>query len=103
VQRFVEAFFPKISEFQKPPRHPKWREVNIAATLPGWTRFEVAQQWLDSQRVLAQRNSPNNNSVPAAAQPAAVSGTRSASSAEQPKPDTALYQEFMRWRQLRGQ
>jgi uncharacterized protein len=50
VQRFVEAFFPRISDFQKPPRHPRWSEVNLAATLPGWTRFEVAQQWLDSQR-----------------------------------------------------
>src|ERR1700751_118166 len=29
VQRFVEAFFPKIAEFQKPPRHVKWREVNL--------------------------------------------------------------------------
>ena len=47
VQRFVEAFFPKIAEFQKPPRHPKWREVNISATLPGWNRFEAAQDWLD--------------------------------------------------------
>jgi TRAP-type uncharacterized transport system substrate-binding protein len=48
VQRFVEAFFPKISEFQKPPRHVKWRDVNLGATLPGWTRFEVAQKWLDN-------------------------------------------------------
>jgi hypothetical protein len=48
VQRFVE-FFPKITEFQKPPRHSKWREVNLAAQLPGWTRFEAAQAWLDSQ------------------------------------------------------
>jgi uncharacterized protein len=103
VQRFVEAFFPKIAEFQKPPRHPKWREVNIAATLPGWTRFEAAQQWLDSQRVQAQRNSPNNNSAPAPVDQAAASGgTRSASGAEQPKPETALFQEFLRWRQLQG-
>jgi hypothetical protein len=65
--------------------------------------FEVAQQWLDSQRVLAQRNNPHNNSVSAPAEQAAASGARSASSAEQPKPDTALYQEFMRWRHLRGQ
>src|SRR3984893_16686795 len=50
VQRFVEAFFPKIAEFQKPPRHVKWREVNLAATLPGWTRFEPAQVWLDAKR-----------------------------------------------------
>jgi uncharacterized protein len=48
VQRFVEAFFPKIADFQRPPRHPKWRDVNLAATLPGWTRFEAAQEWLDS-------------------------------------------------------
>ena len=47
VQRFIEAFFSKIGEFQKPPRHPKWREVNIAATLPGWNRFGAAQDWLD--------------------------------------------------------
>jgi hypothetical protein len=50
VQRFVEAFFPRITDFQRPPHHPKWREVNLAATLPGWTRFEAAQAWLDSHR-----------------------------------------------------
>jgi uncharacterized protein len=49
VQRFVEAFFPKIAEFRKPPYHPKWREVNIGATLPGWNRFDAAQAWLDRQ------------------------------------------------------
>jgi TRAP-type uncharacterized transport system substrate-binding protein len=48
VQRFVEAFFPRFGEFQRPPRHPKWQEVNLAANLPGWTRFEAAQAWLDS-------------------------------------------------------
>jgi uncharacterized protein len=58
LQNFVEAFFPKIGELQKPPRHPKWREVNLAATLPGWTRFEAAQQWLDSQPAQAQRKHP---------------------------------------------
>jgi uncharacterized protein len=55
VQRFVEAFFPKIGDFQRPPHHPKWLEVNLAATLPGWTRFEAAQQWLDSHLQSASR------------------------------------------------
>jgi hypothetical protein len=27
MQKFVEAFLPKIAELRKPPRHPKWREV----------------------------------------------------------------------------
>jgi TRAP transporter TAXI family solute receptor len=41
VARFVEAFFTRFEEFQRPPRHAKWREVNLAAQVPGWTRFGV--------------------------------------------------------------
>jgi TRAP-type uncharacterized transport system substrate-binding protein len=49
VARFVDALFTKFPEFQKPPRHPKWAEVNLAATVPGWTRFKAAQDWLDRE------------------------------------------------------
>jgi len=47
VAKFIDAFFSKIDEFDKPPRHPKWREASIAATIPGWQRFKAAQDWLD--------------------------------------------------------
>ncbi len=47
VARFVDALFSKLPEFQKAPRHPKWTEVNLAAEVPGWTRFKAAQDWLD--------------------------------------------------------
>lgn len=47
VAGFVEAFFDGFAEFLKPPRHPKWQEVNLAAEVPGWTRFQPAQDWLD--------------------------------------------------------
>jgi hypothetical protein len=33
-----------FGEFLDPPRHPKWQEVNLAAQLPGWTRFRPAQE-----------------------------------------------------------
>ncbi len=46
VARFVDAFFSRFDEFLKPPRHPKWKEVNLAAEVPGWTRFEPAETWL---------------------------------------------------------
>ncbi len=46
VTRFVDAFFSKFDQFGRPPRHPKWREVNLAAEVPGWTRFQPAQDWL---------------------------------------------------------
>lgn len=42
VARFVDAFFDRFATFQQPPRHPKWREVNLAAQVPGWTRFNPA-------------------------------------------------------------
>jgi len=29
-----------------PGNHPKWSEVNLTAELPGWRRFDPAQQWL---------------------------------------------------------
>jgi TRAP transporter TAXI family solute receptor len=40
VSRFVHAFTRRFDEFLRPPRHPKWREVNLAAQVPGWTRFD---------------------------------------------------------------
>lgn len=50
IAAFVDRFFSHFDEFQKPPRHPSWREVNLAAVLPGWTRFPEAQAWLDNHR-----------------------------------------------------
>jgi TRAP transporter TAXI family solute receptor len=50
IDTFVKAFFSKFAEFQKPPRHPKWRETNLASTIPGWKRFEGAEEWLATYR-----------------------------------------------------
>ncbi|MGA7807017.1 TAXI family TRAP transporter solute-binding subunit [Bradyrhizobium sp.] len=46
VARFVEYFFDRFDQFQKPPFHPKWKEVNLSASVPGWTRFRPAQEML---------------------------------------------------------
>jgi uncharacterized protein len=106
VQRFVEAFFPRIADFQRAPHHPKWRDVNIAASLPGWTRFEAAQAWLDS-RLQAAPRSPDTRVEPATTSPATRPATRlrtgAAKNADQPTGVDAgdLFQEFLKWRQLR--
>jgi TRAP transporter TAXI family solute receptor len=47
VAKFIDAFFSKFDDLQKAPRHPKWREVNFAATLEGWHRSPAAQAWID--------------------------------------------------------
>lgn len=55
--RFVDAFFSKIDEFKKPARHPKWREINIAAQIPSWRRFEPAEQWLQEHQLFGHASS----------------------------------------------
>lgn len=44
---FVDAFFKEFPNFQRPPFHPKWKEVSLSAPLRGWERFPPAQRWLD--------------------------------------------------------
>jgi uncharacterized protein len=53
IAKFIDQFFPKLAELQKPPHHPKWRETNLAAVLPGWNRFPAADEWL-KQHLTAQ-------------------------------------------------
>ena len=48
--RFTEAFFTSMDQFRRAPRHPKWREVNLGAQVPGWTRFPPAAAWLQQHR-----------------------------------------------------
>ncbi len=46
TKRFVEQFFDNFSTFGNSPYHPKWREVDLRAEVPGWKRFGPAQEWL---------------------------------------------------------
>ena len=60
LERFVSELFDNFSEFQKPIRHPKWKEVNLAVMLPGWTRFTPAEVKL-KQVLAVQRTGSNRN------------------------------------------
>ncbi|MGB3744541.1 MAG: TAXI family TRAP transporter solute-binding subunit [Xanthobacteraceae bacterium] len=53
VDRFIQYLFSRWDALQHPPYHPKWRDVNLAATVPGWTRFSVADDQL--QQIQAQQ------------------------------------------------
>jgi TRAP-type uncharacterized transport system substrate-binding protein len=46
VAGFVRVFFDRLHDLQSPPYHPKWREINVAVPVPGWTRFAAAQEWI---------------------------------------------------------
>jgi TRAP-type uncharacterized transport system substrate-binding protein len=99
VQRFVEAFFTKFEQFQMPPRHPKWRDVNLAATVPGWARWSVAEEMLQRIR---QANGVNTQQAGAAAEFAAFLQEKGVANV-QPSADQreALFREFLQWQQQR--
>jgi TRAP-type uncharacterized transport system substrate-binding protein len=58
IAKFVDAFFSKIDQFNNSSRHPKWREVNLSAEMPGWTRYRPAAEWLAAHRNQAVSANP---------------------------------------------
>ncbi len=53
VVNFVDAFFTGFQSLLTSGHDPKWREVNIAAELPGWRRFPPAGDWLQRNTQVA--------------------------------------------------
>jgi TRAP-type uncharacterized transport system substrate-binding protein len=54
VARLVDSLFSRIDRLQAPGFDPKWKSINLAATVPSLTRFPAAQEWLDRQNRAAQ-------------------------------------------------
>ena len=47
LSRFVDFLFERLPRLQSEAGyHPKWRELNLAATVPGWQRFGAVQDKL---------------------------------------------------------
>jgi TRAP transporter TAXI family solute receptor len=43
LSRFIERFFANFDRLLQPPFHPKWREVDLDAQVPGWQRIAPAK------------------------------------------------------------
>jgi len=95
VERFTESLFTKWDKFREPPRHPKWRDVNLAATVPGWNRWSFAEEMLKRLRQKdaadAQTASAEFSGFLKNKGPAVVNLTQ-----EQRE---ALFREFLQWRE----
>ena len=84
VERFIQYYFERFDTLRKPPFHPKWREINLAAKVPGWTRYWVAEDILGKTASLA---------------PPAQSASADPTSSTAPNPeDQRLYKEFLEWK-----
>jgi TRAP-type uncharacterized transport system substrate-binding protein len=98
VERFTEAFFNKWEKFREPPRHPKWRDVNLAATVPGWTRSSVAEEMLRRLKEkddVAQQSARNEFS--------AFHKSKSAAFADLTQEQReSIFREFLLWQKQRN-
>lgn len=99
VERFVERLFANWDKLLQKPYHPKWKDINLAATVEGWTRFSVAEQELQrlkgstgstqqdlNREFQAFLNRPGENAKPNPNQ----------------TEREALFRQFLQWRDKQG-
>lgn len=92
LERFIQYYFERFDKLKQPSFHPKWKDVNLAAKVPGWSRY-----WLAADKVEAM------------AKASSVSGTEgakrrpaeSAANRDPPEQD-ALFKQFLEWDKQRG-
>jgi TRAP-type uncharacterized transport system substrate-binding protein len=97
VARFVDVFFSKMGEFMKPPRHPKWKEASIQASIPGWQRFKAADDWLGQHNISPM---PQMAEVEKMLFQRFITEKRPTGGNDTQTQD-ALFQQFMEWKKLK--
>jgi TRAP-type uncharacterized transport system substrate-binding protein len=99
VERFVTRLFQNWEKLRNPPFHPKWRDINPAATVPGWTKFSVAAEQV---AIMMGGDAPSRNELGQDFETflsgRAGRGGKRPSQAER----DALFQEFLRWQERKG-
>jgi TRAP transporter TAXI family solute receptor len=89
IDRFVAALFPRFAELQR--RHPKWRDVNLAASLPGFKRNAAAEAWLAAHAEEKVKPIAASASVQSPALPELMSKEQ----------QEALFRRFIEWKRAK--
>jgi TRAP-type uncharacterized transport system substrate-binding protein len=91
ISRFIEYFFERFDKLRKPPYHPAWKEINLAAKVPGWKRYWYAEEIL--KKYLAKRAAGGTKLT--AEEQRILSGIKSSEQKRQ-------FREFLEWRKKSG-
>jgi TRAP-type uncharacterized transport system substrate-binding protein len=95
VGRFIERYFDMFGKFHVPPYHPKWKTTNLAANVPGWIRYVVAEEKL---KHIASAKQPAQVPIAASQGPQRAIRTGGSDAADQEK----LFQQFLEWSKKQG-
>jgi TRAP-type uncharacterized transport system substrate-binding protein len=92
VERFVIKLFENWEKLRQPPFAPKWRDINLAATVPGWTRFSAAEEQL--QKLVGSQTSDRQDFQ------AFLNGTDAGKARRANTEDReTLFLQFLEWRE----
>jgi TRAP-type uncharacterized transport system substrate-binding protein len=96
VERFIQYYFERFESLRKPPYHPKWKEINLAGKVPGWTRYFVAEEMLSKSVSRSQLAEPTSAT-------ASTLGVADRSGGARPGPEQdKVFQEFLEWKKKYG-
>jgi len=87
VERFIQYYFERFDQLKQASFHPKWKDVNLAAKVPGWNRY-----WLAEEKLAAMSKT--------AILSASTSAGRTASGAARTmkwSDQETLFEEFLGW------
>lgn len=85
--RFIEYLFERFDRLRQPPYQPKWKEMNIAGTIPGWTRFPPAQELIDKAHATSTASIDTSLARTQAARAAPLD----------PAEQDRLFRQFLEW------
>jgi TRAP-type uncharacterized transport system substrate-binding protein len=100
IERFVERLFANWEKFQKPPFHQKWRDTNLAATVPGWQRFNVSERLLAK---MAAAEVADQRELGREFQTFLKGAGDTATVPRNPADREELFREFLQWRKRTGE
>jgi TRAP-type uncharacterized transport system substrate-binding protein len=92
LERFIQYYFERFDRLKQPSFHPKWREVNLTAKIPGWNRY-----WLATDKLAAMPKSSaiNDTEIANRAPTGAITPL-------DPSRQEALFRDFLAWQKKQG-
>jgi TRAP transporter TAXI family solute receptor len=96
IEKFITAFFHNFPKLRAEPFHPKWKDINLSATIPGWTRSEIAERMLREE---VSGNSGGGGDLREEFNAFLEKNAKSTGSvSNSPREREALFRQFMDWR-----
>ncbi len=91
VSRFIDAMFDRFDNFKGPGYSPLWKDINLAAQVPGWSRYWVAEENLKAIQAKTAAAPEASVDVQLARQQAARAAPGDSATQEK------LFQQFLEW------